>query len=262
MFILCSKMLHALDILTPPSESDVSAAATGARADTASSDPLVERQLHLLARLAEAGLEVALACEREAKAVEPGTGADLNGLARAYARAARAVRLTVMLQSRLIKDRREVAGQVEAEASAAAERPGQALRAREDHAKVRVSRIVRRVIEAEHDDDDSIERLDAEALDRLDDEDIYGAVLTRPMSEMVADICKDLGLHPDWAKLAEECWAQEELASGEVGGPLAGLMAGSGQPLLHCDLRQGAERLYDPGRTVPAAVPRSQCFSP
>lgn len=219
-------MHDAPDILAPLLEGDAPAAA-GACTPAPGSRPLVERQLQLLERLAEAGLEVALACEREAKAAESGTGADLDGLARAYARASRAVRLTVMLQSRLAKARQEADSEADAAAQAAAEREAQALWAREDDAKVRVSRIVRRVIEAEHDDEGGVERLDAEAMDRLDDEDLYGAVLTRPISEMVADICKDLGLHPDWAKLAEECWAQEEMASGEVGEPFLALAAAS-----------------------------------
>jgi hypothetical protein len=61
-----------------------------------------ERQLELLGALAEIGLEVARAVERRAR--DAGPDEDLNAIARAYARAARAVRLTVMLQSRLAKD--------------------------------------------------------------------------------------------------------------------------------------------------------------
>ena len=224
--MICSEMLDAADILAHAPEGVApSGDAASARASEHGSDPLLERQLQLLGRLAEAGLEVAIACEREAKAVEPGSGSDLNALARAYARAARAVRLTVMLQSRLIKARQEAGAAVEAASRAAAEEASQALRNRENDAKARVSRIVRRVIEAEHDDEDRIERLDGEAMDRLDDEDVYGAVLTRPMSEMVADICRDLGLNPDWAKLAEECWALEEIGGGEVGEPLEAFRA-------------------------------------
>jgi hypothetical protein len=208
--MICSEMLDAPDILTQTLESDAPAAGGGVCVRDGWSRPLIERQLQVLGRLAEVGLEIALAVEREAKAAEPGQRADLQALAMTNARVGRAVRLTIMLQSRLIEALQAFDSGVEAETRAAAERQAQALRAREDDAKVRVSQIVRRVIEAEHDDADRIERLDAEAMDRLDDEDLYGAVLMRPMSEMVADICKDLGLHPDWAKLAVECWAQEQ----------------------------------------------------
>jgi hypothetical protein len=213
-------MLDAPDTLTHTPECDAPpGGVAGACASDDWSRPLIERQLQVLGRLAEVGLEIALAVEREAKAAEPGRGVDLNALALTNARVGRAVRLTIMLQSRLIEALRAFDSNAEAGARAAAEQQAQALRAREDVAKGRVSQIVRRVIEAEHDDAGRIERLDAEAMDRLDDEDVYGAVLTRPMSEMVADICKDLGLHPDWAKLAEECWAREEIDSGAVGDP-------------------------------------------
>jgi len=170
------------------------------------SDTRLDRQLALLDRLAEIGLEIAEAIGAQARSGEP---FDAQAAAMAYARVARAVRQTVMLQSRLIADR-----------PAPLKETDHCLTP-EDHAKDRVARIVHRVIAAEHDDEDRIERLQDEAIERLQDEDIHGAVLTRPMSEMVADICQDLGLDPDWTRLARECWAVEEIASGDVGEPLA-----------------------------------------
>ena len=77
---------------------------------------LIERQLWVLGRLAEAGLNVALAIEQQATAAAeapdaaepaptPEPGRVVQGdVALAYARASRAVRLTVALQARLIKD--------------------------------------------------------------------------------------------------------------------------------------------------------------
>ena len=61
--------------------------------------------------------------------------------------------------------------------------------------------------------------------------------MTRPLSELVADICRDLGLAPDWAKLAAARWARTEMRGEQVGAPLSALMAakrptrGAGQPL-------------------------------
>ncbi|MDB5459102.1 MAG: hypothetical protein JWO72_843, partial [Caulobacteraceae bacterium] len=63
----------------------------------------------------------------------------------------------------------------------------------------------------------------------LDDEDLYGDVLARPFSEVVADICRDLGLDPDWSRLAQEPWARAEIDSGQAGGPLAALPAGGAE---------------------------------
>jgi hypothetical protein len=184
----------------------------------------LERQLQLLDRLAEAGLEIALAAERQSKAAD----ADLSVIAMAYARVSRAVRMTIALQTRLIDDRKR-----RAEAEPAPIDPD-AL-AVETH-KVRAGRIVLRVIEAEHpDDDDEIDRLIRRAEDLMDDEDVYDDIASLPLGRIVARICDDLGLDPDWSRLAEEAWAKAEIASGVEGSPfpsspIAPAMAGGGEP--------------------------------
>ena len=69
---------------------------------------LIERQLQILGRLAEAGLNIALAIERQAmgaEAAQPEAAPVAKGdLALAYGRVARAVRLTIALQGRLLQD--------------------------------------------------------------------------------------------------------------------------------------------------------------
>ena len=50
-------------------------------------------------------------------------------------------------------------------------------------------------------------------------------MLSRPISELIALICQDLGLAPDWPQLAEEAWAKAEIASGAAGAPLAAAVA-------------------------------------
>ncbi|HEY4031011.1 MAG TPA: hypothetical protein VGM25_11750 [Caulobacteraceae bacterium] len=159
--------------------------------------PAPDRQLKMLERLAEAGLEIALVIERRVKAAEPDQPlAELNAAAVAYARVAPAVRQTLMLKSRL-----------EAEQAAAS--------ARAVGLRARVARIVRRAIEDEHGDAERADRLAAEAAERLDQER-YGDVLTRPVGEIVADICRDLGLSPDWPELSEAIAAAEAFARGEA----------------------------------------------
>ena len=65
----------------------------------------IERQLQMLGRLAEVGLELAGAIERRIKAAEAAQSpADLNVATTAYARVAREVRLSVLLQNQMIKD--------------------------------------------------------------------------------------------------------------------------------------------------------------
>ena len=183
--------------------------------------PLVERQLQMLGELAEIGLEVARAVERQAKTA--GSEVDAQRLAMAYARAARALRMTIALQARLIDDlgaRQDAATRKRAVAEQADD---DALAVRQETHKVRVVGIVERVIEAVRQDldFDEVSRLVLKAETLLDDEDLYDDVLSRPIGELVARICRDLGLSPDWPRLAEEAWAKKEIESGVQGAPFA-----------------------------------------
>jgi hypothetical protein len=233
---------------------------------------LAARQLAVLERLAEMGLAVAEAVEREvqartppapsaapdpafsppasvqgeARAPEAGEGSvrALQGLAMAYARTARAVRMTVLLQSKLMRELEAAEGL--GETSGEANRRRAARRDAEQARKAAVARIVRRVAEGQFDDPETLDAYAEEACGRLDDEDLYGDVLLRPMGELVARICRDLDLDPDWSRLAQEAWAEAEIAAAPPGSPFAGLgaspqtragvpdaaLAGVGPPLL------------------------------
>lgn len=191
-----------------------------ASASDAWARPVLDRNLALLGEIAEIGLQVARAVERQVTAEGP---VDVEGAARAYARAARAVRQTVMLQSRIIEA-----------IQAGAEAIFRARQAAEDEAaraapgyvrKARIERVVERLAMAEHgEDEDEVDRLVCEAGERLDDEDLYGDLMDRPMSELVERICKDLGLDADWTALARELWARREVESGRIGSPLRGVL--------------------------------------
>jgi hypothetical protein len=166
--------------------------------------PLVERDIAILGRLAEAGLEIAVALEVQAQGRAEGGEAVVQGdVAMAFSRVARAVRQTLMLRSRLIEARQD-------------QEAGRA--ARKAAARASAARIVRGVIEDERPKDaEQAERLCAEAAERLRDED-FGDLLARPFGEAVADICRDLGLSPDWLSLAEDGFAAEAaLAGGRAG---------------------------------------------
>ncbi len=131
------------------------------------------------------------------------------------------MRLTVALQSKLI----DALAALEAPSAPATADPEQP-RADPDYLlKARVERIVERAALAEHNgDDDEADRLTAEAGERLDDIDLYGGLLDRPISEILARICRDIGLPLQWSRLAEEAWAQAEMGDGEPGAPLAALL--------------------------------------
>ena len=193
------------------------------------SDPLLQRQLRMLGELAEIGLEVARAIEQEARGVQGAPDgrnrAYVADISLAYTRVSRAVRLTILAQSRLIADHKAAADRARAEAEA---REAEALEAPVEERKARVERIVERLAAAEHPgDEDEVDELVGEAAERLDDEDLYGDLMERPVSEIVARICADLGLSPDWTALAQEPWAQAEIAGGMTGWPLSNLPRGA-----------------------------------
>jgi hypothetical protein len=186
---------------------------------------VIVRQLQVLGELAELGLDIARAIARQAATEAPGEApAEMPGettrapqvvkgdVSLAYARVARAVRLTIALQSRLLQDLRALDEVAERHLHG-----GRSNTARERKARVR--RILDRVIDAEVGDAAEGDRLAGEVRERLENDDIYGDVLARPVGEIVAMICRDLGLSPDWVRLAEEAWAQDEIAGGQAGSP-------------------------------------------
>src|SRR5258708_40201549 len=97
--MLCSEMIEAAERLTTPAPTDSPAC----DADDWTR-PFVMRELQLLGDLAEIGLKVARAVEKRID--DAGPDEDLRPVAMAYSRVARAVRLTLMLHSKVIKDRK------------------------------------------------------------------------------------------------------------------------------------------------------------
>jgi len=208
--MICSEMSSEIVAVSEPDDRD--APAWGGAAGEGCAAPSAERRLRMLDRLAEAGLEIALAIERRVKEAEPAQPlAELNAAAMAYARAARAVRLAVLLQAQLSQ------GAVDPPASppeASGEAGGRQAQVE------RAVRIVRRVAKDHcRKEAFAIGAYAHEARERLDNDDIYGLVATRPLGELVAMICDDLGLQPNWDDLAAEAWAQAEIESGAPGSP-------------------------------------------
>ena len=186
---------------------------------------LLQRQSALLEQLGEAALRMALAIERRLSEAPTDAPVDPAEAAMAFSRVSRAVRLTVMLQSKLVQ---ELAPLTEA-----AERAARKARERQEPGyrfKARVEGVVERVAKARGDDQDALDRVVRETAERLDDEDFYGDVLDRPLGELVALICRDLGLDPDWSRLAQEAWAQAEAASGDPRSPFVTSPPGAASP--------------------------------
>jgi hypothetical protein len=232
--MICSDMLDRTSAPTPPADAAPEDHFAWAQA-------LLIRQVMRLEALSESALRMAQAIERQATGEPSGlaevasatAGAEapgppppsLDAAALAFSRVARGMHTTALLQSRLIGELEQGRGREEARAEDARKaRIAERLKDPDWEHKMRVEGIVARVAEPKlGGDDEALYRLMAEVHDRLDDDDIYGDVVTRPVGELVALVCRDLGLEPDWPTLAREAWAQEEMESGVENSPFQDL---------------------------------------
>jgi hypothetical protein len=173
--------------------------ATSDPARAARARPLAEREVEgAISELVGIGLKIARAIERRVEAVGDGPEAiaELDRAAMAFGRAARAVRLTLLLR-----------GKLQAAPGAAAAGAGEVKR--------RAGEIVRRAIEDEFGREAEIERLTAEGAERLEQEFREGAP-NRPVGAIVADVCQALGLDPDWRGLASDIAAAESFVAADA----------------------------------------------
>lgn len=191
-------------LATPPDTSADDPAEASARA-------LRERQIGRLDRMAEAGMEMIEALVAQARGSGPKVVDGDVGLA--FSRVSRAVRLSILLQN-------ELAGRPDGPgADSEGEGAPDEGRRRKDHAD-RAVQIVKRVARDHCEQPPyEVKAVVEEAAERLQNDDIYGLVASRPVGELVAMICEDLGLEPDWDALAAEAWAQAEIESGAKGSP-------------------------------------------
>jgi len=182
--------------------------------ETPAADAWAERKLAILSELAEAGLAIALALkgriiETTTLAPEPAAVGEYADLARAFDRVSRAVRLSIFLRDKLMKD---------APPPPARRDPAPETRAQRAD---RVRRIVGRVIKVNYPGDLVRMTLDQHVAERLYDRDITGDLEGQSVGALVARICADLGLPPRWRYLAEEAWAQAEIIERPEGSPYA-----------------------------------------
>ena len=199
-------------IPTDPALACPGPAPAGATAPTeapASARALIEEQLAMLTRLARIGMEIAEAVGRDAAAPEaapqsagPHAPPEPGRHALVFARVARAVRMTIALQSRLMKD---LTALDRAEAHAAhMSTMGRRIRLRglvDEAARTLVEarrKAEGRYLGEEDAAEAEIELMTEAAYERLtdaEDEDLDRL----SFDEAVAAVCRDLGLSPDRA---------------------------------------------------------------
>jgi hypothetical protein len=178
---------------------------------------LYELKIAMLGELAEGGMALARAVKDQVLGSEVGIEpVVLEGLIRAYGRAARTVRLTLMLQDRLIKTLLDF-DKVDAPDTG-----------RDEPKRIEIVRI----IVDPQEEREKRERLAREGAERLDRETFEEAVLDRSVNEFVATIRQDAGLDPH-QPLEGEAREKEEAASGTARSPSATLTpTSSGRPTL------------------------------
>ncbi|MBV8914951.1 MAG: hypothetical protein JOZ05_18170 [Acetobacteraceae bacterium] len=152
-------------------------------------NPVEERAEYyrgFLHELLEMGMELARAVQADAKAADPKDPAapKLLDLVTAYERVSRGIRRTIMLAQRLDAP------------------PSQASAQHRASARRRIIREVEDAIHARARPGDK-EYLQAELRERLDGPDILEDVDHRPIPEIIAEICRDLGVA---AQLGAKPW--------------------------------------------------------
>jgi hypothetical protein len=142
--------------------------------------------------------ELPEAAETDAAIDEPEPRVDrpsgIEGIALAYARVSRSVRLSICLQSKLVKD-------LETLHRTQQYRAGWKERQVEGARKEAVARVALSLAYAEKPDQERADSFYKAAQGWLRT-DRYADAAERPMSEVVAQICKDMGLTPNWTFLA------------------------------------------------------------
>ena len=157
--------------------------ARGTGAESARIDAAEDTEM--LRELAQIGMRLVRLVEANAQArAGQDPAADLGRVDQAFAKLSRSIRLTLALKAKLADSAAKRAAAIEGE-----ERTKQADESRTRWQKVKLKHAVA----------DTLEALDAEHLladlhERLEDPDIAVDLGTRPLGEMVASVCDDLGV--------------------------------------------------------------------
>jgi hypothetical protein len=154
-----------------------------------------------------------------------------------FNRIARCVRLTHTLHTEVVEQLRRIEGIEEGQAREAGRKRADLSQAREHTVRSVLTRIIHDEAfgpedagtDADEADSDlsgerereTCERLIGEARECLKDRERFGDLMGLPISDIIARICRDLGVTPDWLRLSEDAWAREEVRSGVVGEALA-----------------------------------------
>ncbi|WP_026869720.1 hypothetical protein [Inquilinus limosus] len=170
-------------------------AQTEPASDTAAA-PMEERtarRLRLLARLADMGMEIAEATRTEAvEAPQPG----VDYCAR-FAAAARAVRLTLLLEEKMARPEEERRRKAAARRQAVAE----------EYHEMRVGLAIAAAIDASAESQEAGDRLGREVMEAFERPEVAERIETAPAPLAVAELCEQFGLPEEverWLEAADD----------------------------------------------------------
>jgi hypothetical protein len=138
----------------------------------------------------------------EAAAAPPERASRIE-LSRTFERVARSVRLAYLLEEKFIED---FAARAKEAAKEAAEQQVEKERLRRNATRRTVDRVVKEAIEAEAGDQSERNHLLGQLKLRLDQNDIYWDLASKPAEILIARLFRDLGLDPDWDRWQGEAW--------------------------------------------------------
>ena len=164
----------------------------------------------MLREMAEIGMGLLRIVERHAAT---STADSVGELGLTYARVSRAVRQTLALRAKFAEDRLAKHRRAEAEE---ARRAQEAEQHRLDCRSDQVERLVEQAIETEveqSDREDLRAGLLADLRERLSDDYIEVDLYHRPIGELLARICRDIGITPDPDQWAGAVWVDEAEAA-------------------------------------------------
>jgi len=173
-----------------------------------SAEARAQHRFEVLRELVDMGMELAREVRRQALEPAEPQAPPIDYSLR-FGRIARAVRQTLALEEKFETERRERPEKVEKVRVVDA-------RVRGLMRKIKVGEIVERVLESETDSEFLTEIL-SERLEDAEDADFAD----RPLGELVAGICRDLGVTIDWSVWTDETWGLEALAAERAEAPKA-----------------------------------------
>jgi hypothetical protein len=212
-----------------PHPSSASAADRPAACPHCAGETDDERLAHykrVLRRLTEIGMSAAEALERQIVAeadraeritakvasgeIAPGqlaaTSSDPKPVAAytgALMQAARSVRLTLMLEDKLIETFR---AREKVQAAEHAEHAAQARKEKRRRNRTDVERVVREAIRAEAGEQNEYDHLIRLMNARFQDLDVQSDLSTHTAEDLIVRLCRDQGLNPDWSRWEGEAW--------------------------------------------------------